>query len=192
MRLNGEKSNLLFISRGKNFDKENYALHLFNDVVRPVEKAKFLGIDIDNSFSFKNHVDSISNKASKRINVLKVLAYNGTKPEILMKLYKSYIRPIIEYGSIAFISAPKSQMERLQQIENTAIRTCLRLPKYIRNSLLHEYASLEPLSVRLIRFNVKLLNIMKSNNEHIQQLITDHIHAEEGILSPLDVIAGIR
>ena len=42
VRLNGEKSNLLFISRGKNFDKENYALHLFNDVVRPVEKAKFL------------------------------------------------------------------------------------------------------------------------------------------------------
>ena len=109
-----------------------------------------------------------------------------------MKLYKSYIRPIIEHGSIAFISASKNQMERLQMIENNAIKTCLRLPRYIRDSLLHEYASLELLSVRLIRFNKKLLNIMKSSNEHIQALITDHVPANLGILSPLDVIEEMR
>ena len=77
-------------------------------------------------------------------------------------------------------------------IENNAIKTCLRLPRYIRDSLLHEYASLELLSVRLIRFNKKLLNIMKSSNEHIQALITDHVPANLGILSPLDVIEEMR
>ena len=74
MKLNGEKSNLLFITKGNNSDKENYALQLFNDVVRPVKQAKFLGIEIDNSLLFKNHFDSITNKATKRLNVLKVLA----------------------------------------------------------------------------------------------------------------------
>ena len=160
--------------------------------MRPVDKAKFLGINLNNTLSFKNHIDSITNKASRRINVLKVLAHDGIKPKALMKLYKSYIRPIIEHGSIAFISASKNQMERLQMIENNAIKTCLRLPRYIRDSLLHEYASLELLSVRLIRFNKKLLNIMKSSNEHIQALITDHVPANLGILSPLDVIEEMR
>ena len=189
MKLNGEKSNLLFITKGNNSDKENYALQLFNDVVRPVKQAKFLGIEIDNCLSFKNHFDSITNKATKRLNVLKVLAYNGTEPKTLMKLYKSYIRPIIEYGSIAFISASKTQMDRLLSIEHNAIRTCLRLPRYIRNSLLHEYASLEPLSVRLIKFNKKLLNIMKTNNSHIQTLLANHIPTHDRALSPLDILS---
>ena len=157
--------------------------------MRPVDNAKFLGIEIDHHLSYKNHFDSITNKATKRINVLKLLAYNGTEPKTLMKLYKSYIRPIVEYGSIAFMAAPKTQMERLQQVEHNAIRTCLRLPRYIRNSLLHEYASLEPLSVRLIKFNKKLLNIMKTNNPHIQTLLTNHVPTLNGALSPLDVLS---
>ena len=52
VKLNGEKSNLLFISRGGNSDNENYALQLFNDVVRPVDKAKFLGFNLSNTLSF--------------------------------------------------------------------------------------------------------------------------------------------
>ena len=109
-----------------------------------------------------------------------------------MKLYKSYIRPIIEYGSIAFISASKTQMDRLLSIEHNAIRTCLRLPRYIRNSLLHEYASLEPLSVRLIKFNKKLLNIMKTNNSHIQTLLANHIPTHDLALSPLDILGSFH
>ena len=38
---------------------------------------------------------------------------------------------------------------RLQRIQNEAIRICLKLPKYIRTKLLHEYASLEPIDERI-------------------------------------------
>ena len=188
VKLNGEKSNLIFISRNGKKEDENHALHLFNDIIRPVNSAKFLGIEIDSHLSFKKHFDNVVNKSCKRLNVLKVLSYNGTKPEIMIKLYKTYVRSIIEYGSIAFIAAPSLQIERLQRIQNEAIRTCLRLPHYIRIQLLHEYASMMPVKDRFVSFNTKLLNTMKTHNTHIESLVTNHSAVIEKPVSPLDII----
>ena len=189
VKLNGEKSNLLFISRNREITTENHALQLFNDLIRPVKSAKFLGIEIDDQLSFKNHFDTIINKTTRKLSVLKVLAYNGTKPKILAKLYKSYVRPVLEYGSIAFVAAPKMQLERLQRVQNDALRICLKLPKYIRIKLLHDYASMLSLDERFKIFNLKLLCTMKSFNPHIQDLIANHKSKDTSNLqSPLDVI----
>ena len=189
VKLNGEKSNLVMIARTRERDNENYALQLFNDLIRPTQNAKFLGIEIDKLLSFQKHVDAIYNRATKRLNVLRVLAQSGTDAKTMMKLYKIYVRPIIEYGSISFMAAPKSQITRLEKIENDAIRICLRLPKYIRNSLLHEYASMECVSSRLMRINTNLICKMRQNNEHIDDLIKNRIQPLDGCnLSPLDHI----
>ena len=88
-----------------------------------------------------------------------------------MKLFKTYILPILEYGSLSFIAAPKLNLEKLQKIQNSAIRVCLKLPRYIRISLLHECAGLEPIYDRLKRVNVKLLNSMSNHNEDVRDLI---------------------
>ena len=104
-----------------------------------------------------------------------------------MRLYKIYVRPIVEYGSAAFMSAPKTQLSRLQQVQNEAIRICLRLPRYIRTDLHHEYAAIEPIFVRLLMLNGKLLNTMRSKNPHIESLVNDHVPSTDNRhLSPLD------
>ena len=187
VKLNGEKSNLLIIQRNRDLVEENYALQLFDDIIRPTNSAKFLGVEIDRILAFKKHFDSILDCASRRLNVLRVLASNGTDAPTLMRLYKIYVRPIIEYGSVTFMSAPKTQLSRLQQMQNEAIRICLRLPRYIRTELLHEYASIEPIFVRLVMLNGKLLNTMKSKNSHIETLVNDHVSPTDNRhLSPLD------
>ena len=168
---------------------DNFALHLFDDIIRPVQSAKFLGVEVDGLLSFKKQMDSISNRATKRLNVLRVLSKSGTDAKTLMKLYKIYVRPILEYGSIAFMAAPKTQLSRLQGLENDAIRICLRLPKYIRTSLLHEYASLESISMRLIRTNTTLLRKMRENNPHIDELVKAYSNSLDNChTSPFDVI----
>ena len=131
VKMNGDKSHLMFIERIREKDDESFALHLFDDIIRPTQKAKFLGVEIDCALSFKFHVDSICKRANTRLSVLRILLRSGTDAATLMRLYKIYVRPIIEYGSVAYIAAPKSQLTRLQNIENEAIRICLRLSKYI-------------------------------------------------------------
>ena len=189
VRLNGEKSSLLFISRTRDKDEENHSLHLFDDIVRPVESAQFLGVEIDSKLSFKKHFVSVCNRATKRLNVLKVLAQAGVEASILMKLYQCYISSLFEYGCPSFLAAPKEQLNRFQKIQNDSIRACLRLPSYIRTSLLHEYASIAPVKERLCVTATKLLGKMRKHNEHINQLVADHDLVNSARhFSPLDVL----
>ena len=105
VKLNGDKSNLILISRTREKLDENFGLHLFNDVIRPTQSAKFLGVEIDSMLSFKKHIDSVCDRSTRRLNVLKVLAYNGVDPPTLMKLYKLWkgtfllIHIFVEYCS---------------------------------------------------------------------------------------------
>ena len=181
------------LSRNRKDNDENYALHLFNDIIRPVKNAKFLGVEIDGVLSFAKHIDTITNRASRRLNVLKVLARHGVEPKILINLYKSYVRPIIEYGSSAFIATSTTQFDRLKRIQNEAIRVCLRLPRYIRSELLHEYASLEQIRDRLLKMNSSLLNRMKTHNDHIKNLCeTNSSYSDMQPRSPIDILLSYK
>ena len=190
VKLNGDKSKLVFLSRNNIKPDENYSLHLFNDVVRPSKQAKFLGIQIDERLSFKQHFDAIHTSTARRLNVLRVLSRNDVKPIILLRLYKIYIRSIIEYGSFSFICAPKIFISKLQKIQNEALRVCLRLPSYIRVSLLHEYASLETLDDRMLMLNSRLLKKMYRHNSDIRILVENHF--DERSLRDISPISRIQ
>ena len=168
----------------------DHALQLFDDIIRPVKSARFLGVEIDNLLSFNKHIDLIQSKTTKRLNVLKVLARHGVEPKILIKLYKIYVRPISEYGSASFVATSTTQLDRLQRIQNDAIRVSLKLPKYIRTELLHEYASLEPIRDRLLSMNSVLLNRMTAHNDHVKTL-SDKKSSDSG-RTPIDVIQGYK
>ena len=59
VRLNGDKSKLVILSRKRKKSDENLCILLFDDVVRPVQKAKFLGVEIDETLSFKGHIQDV-------------------------------------------------------------------------------------------------------------------------------------
>ena len=82
----------MFILRSREAKEENIALRLFNDIIRPVQSAKFLGVEVDGLLSFKKQINSICNRAAKRLNVLRVLSKSGTNAKTLMKFYKIYVR----------------------------------------------------------------------------------------------------
>ena len=109
--------------------------------------------------------------ATKRLNVLRVLARNGVEPVVLLKLYKMYIRSIMEYGSFCFIAAPKIYLSKLQKTQNDALRVCLRLPSFIRIGLLHECASIETFEERMLKLNSNLLRKMYRHNPDIKFLV---------------------
>ena len=191
VKLNGEKSKFMFIERLKSPDGENHCLHLFNDIIRPTNQAKFLGIEIDDKLVFKKHFEAIVSKSLKHINVLRLLSRSNVKPKTLVQLYKTYIRPIIEYGSFCFLAAPKQNMSMLEKIQNQALRICLHLPSYIRTSLLHEYASIKTLTDRLHSLNKKLLTKMSSHSADIKNLVDNYNDAEnafESAKTPLEVL----
>ena len=89
----------------------------------------------------------------------------------------------------AFIAAPKLSIDKLQKLQNEAIRICLGLPKYIRIDLLHEYAGLQTIRQKLEKSNTKLLCSMINHNEDVRELIRNHdLSRDLNPKSPLDIL----
>jgi hypothetical protein len=124
LRYNGDKSQLILISRTRRKSDEHLCILLCDDVVRPVPTAKFLGVLVDKRLNFKEHLVDIEWREQNRLDVLKALALGGIDPKTLIGLYGIYC-------SMVFVQISKTAMASLQKVQNDAIRICLRLPHYI-------------------------------------------------------------
>ena len=173
MKLNGDKSNLVILSKKRKKQEENLCILLFNDVVRPVSKAKFLGIEVNNTLNFRDHIQTLAQRAEKRLNILRILAWGGTDPKILLRLYKIYVRSIFEYGCVSFLHCPDSLFDEMQKVQNKAIRVCLRLPRYVSLKLLHSNSCLPTIKERLLQLGKRMLVKMKAGNPLVSELIKE-------------------
>ena len=187
IKLNGAKSHLLVFSRLPNYSNEDIAVQLFDDIVRPTTSAKYLGVIFDNKLTFSEHFNQIELKATTRLNIFKILMKNGVDAKTMIRLYKTYVRPLFEYGSISFL--PSQGIKRLQNIQNEFIRISLKIPRYIRTNLIHEAAGLELVGDRICSLNSKLLEKMNSL-DCISEIITKSKNAIplNSFKSPLDIL----
>ena len=76
-----------------------------------------LGIDISNKLSWTNHVTSIAKRASQRLGALYRVRSYLTKESILY-LYKTQIRPILEYCSHLWSRSTATGTALLDRIQN--------------------------------------------------------------------------
>ena len=189
IKLNASKSNLLIIHRLQEQKPEDLCLLLFDDTIRPCESAKFLGLELDSRLSLKKHYDEKVRAAKIRLNLFKMLARGGVNSKTLVRLYKTYIRPLIEYGCIATTAISKSTQNEFQKVQNEFIRVCLNLPSYIRTDLLHEAASLETIKERLEHLGKKHYNTIRDTTV-ISELYNNYLSVVplNDYKSPLDYL----
>jgi len=76
----------------------------------------------------------------------------------LLKLYKQYSRPVLEFGSVAICNASKTNLLYLQRVQNSAIRTALRATRWSRITDLNTAARMDPLTDRLRSLCCKSIN----------------------------------
>ena len=124
-----------------------------------------LGMTLDKRLTLKAYFEAIRQKANKRITLLcRLRGTNwGASQKCLVRLYKAYIRPVLEYGAIILAAANKTRLAQLQVIQNRALRICLRMPKYTRISVLHELANIEPIRQRLENLGRKTISRIRKS-----------------------------
>ena len=98
IKLNASKSNLLVISRIPKIKTDDSSVMLFDDIVSPCQNAKFLGIEIDDRLNFNKHFDEKVKKAKSRLNLFKLLSRGGVNNATLVRLYKTFVRPLFGCG----------------------------------------------------------------------------------------------
>jgi len=121
-----------------NVDKTKYILFTYrkdvvlspilidNSRIGETEHIKFLGILLDKSLSFKNHVNYISSKISKSIGILYKLRH-FLPIEILHKLYLALIQPYLIYGIEAWFATHPSTTNKISILQKKACRAANNL-----------------------------------------------------------------
>ena len=62
---------------------------------------KHLGLILDNKLDFNKHLDEKINKCNKIIGMMKKLSTSVSR-QSLLTIYKSFVRPILDYGDIIY------------------------------------------------------------------------------------------
>ena len=103
MKLNALKTKEMRVNFS--FESPSYSPIVINgQSVDVVNQVKLLDVTISNDLKWNLHVDAISKKASKRLYALRLLKINALPVDILVKVYCTCVRPILEYACEAWHS----------------------------------------------------------------------------------------
>ena len=80
-----------------------------------------LGLSVSSNLTWKPHINSIAKHASQKLGFLS-RACGYFSPSQLLTIYKSQIRPSLEYCFHVCGGAPKSSLNHLDRVQSKAIR----------------------------------------------------------------------
>lgn len=134
LKLNIIKTKSMLITNQQNlniFKNRHLTFNLQEESLTVVAEIKYLGVIVDCNLNFNSHVDYICKKISKKIGILKrvswYLSINARKT-----VYNSIILPHFNYCSTILYMANKTNLERLQRLQNRAMRVILKCSIYTR------------------------------------------------------------
>ena len=122
---------------------------LHNNTLSVVSKHRHLGVIIQQNLRWENHIQYVLGKSLAKLR--QFLRFRSTlNSEAINYLYRSYIRPILEYASTAYSSIPTVLSDKLERFQRKAARICLRLPLFspVNHSLLLHHVNFATLSSR--------------------------------------------
>ena len=164
--------NEVIFSRKSNSNSFPYSPVKFSENnITKCSYQKHLGIVLDAKLNFNTHIDQKIKKSKKLIGLMKRLSVNLPQ-SALLKIYKSFIRPNLEYGDILY---DKPDNENFQnRIEKVKYKACLAITGAIQRTsreTLYEDLGLDSLVER--RRHNKLIFFYKI----VKGLLPDYLYS---------------
>ena len=171
LKFNKDKCKILHI--GKKNPKNKYYVGSEQDKqeLEDTDLEKDLGIFIDPNLDFKKHIKNIVKKASYlSYKILKNFTYRDAN--ILVPLFKTLIRPILEYGNTIWANGIKKYKNLVENVQR-------KFTKYIKGLTNVPYEErlksikLPSLEFRLIRGD--MIQVFKIANKYYDPITTNSI-----------------
>lgn len=139
-------------------------LRIGNEPLMYVDKAKVLGLWLQNNLKWDAQVNDILTKANRRLFMLRTLKKFNFDQDELTVVYKSYVRPTLEYADVIWHSGITSkQTNDIEKIQKRACRTILG-HKYFSYDDALTSCNLVPLNDRRYQHCVKFSQGLNKNN----------------------------
>lgn len=134
-----------------------------NTNLTQVYSERYLGMIINSNMSWKPHIDLITSKSSKRLGPMFKMSYKLPR-SALSKYYISFIRPILEYGSVIYDSCTGNEARSLELVQRRAALLSTGGFKRTPSTLLLKEVGWERLADR--RKKAKLVLLYKILHNH--------------------------
>ena len=123
LNFNTEKCEVMRITKKTDHTRPSYTLT--NKALNVVDETKDLGVNITSKLSWSLHVNQCVNKANRVLGFLK-RTVGPKNHQLFSKLYKTLVRPILEYCSPVWSPYLKKDIKALEKVQRRASRCALR------------------------------------------------------------------
>ena len=123
-----KKSKVLIFHKKRRTMEPKIELFLNDKKLDCVKEFKFLGVIFDQKLSWLPHFTMLKQEVNNRLKILKIVTNSkfNTNNKILLNIYKSLILPKLEYGSVAYHTAPPTTLAMLDPLHHQGLRICLK------------------------------------------------------------------
>ena len=172
LSINAEKTKFVCFGTKQRVKKiKNLKLSLSNTLIQQVPSYKYLGIILNTSLNFNQQIQQTVNKVSHKLYVLsKLRKFLTIKTAVL--IYKSMILPYFDYGDIVYMFSSKSELNKLERLQERCINICTRT--YGRDNI-NDIRSTYKLPTLEKRRNCHLNNFMYNRISNIEETLKDDI-----------------
>ena len=175
---NSQKTETVIISRKTN--KPYHPDLCMNDsIITEVSSHKHLGLSISNDGTFRGHVDMITEKAYRRLNILRKFKFILDK-RTLETIYLTYIRPLLEYADVVWDSNTVSLSEKIEKVQIEAARIVTGATRLVSFNDLYLETGWEKLKER--REAHRLVHFFKMKNSMTPSYLSDLVPESLGTL----------
>ena len=140
---------------GRSNMKAQYKINNLDLIKKNQEKD--LGIVISDKFKFDTHIDSIVKKANKQLGIITKI-FKSKSPSIIIPLYKTFVRPHLEYNSTIWSPYTKKNIKKIEKVQK---RMCNIIYGARSMSYSQKLKKSNLLSLQVRRIKDQIINVYK-------------------------------
>lgn len=142
--LNSDKTNQIIFSTKQNKNVHEIDILVGGNKIESIKLTKFLGVEVDNNFSWDQHIQTISSKISSGLYVLRRMSFLCSL-DTLKTIYFAHIHSHISYGLAVYGGTSKNNLDKILVLQKEALRIMLNLE--CRASVKNKFSELNILTV---------------------------------------------
>ena len=121
IKFNYKKCNHMHLGKGQIFSKYFMSVNGEHTDINQVSEQKDLGVIIDDKLKFVPHIQAMAKKVNRNLGLIK-RTFSYLDKTIFLNLYKSIVRPNLEYASTVWSVIYKKDSIAIENVQRRATR----------------------------------------------------------------------
>lgn len=176
IKINKEKTQIVKFDLSPNSSPES--INIFNQEIQIGNELTYLGVTLDKRLNFNSNTSKLIEKSRTAIRTLFPLINLHSKLNVNLRLYiyKTYIKPILLYACPVWGNTTRSNLKKLQVIQNKMLRLTARKRRATHINLLHSITNSQKIIPTINKLSIKFYNTITKLNPLTKEIGTINHH----------------